>query len=77
MNWNQELQKWLEERNLTLQVNVAVLSPVGDAAVSPQNFIPQGWQLRSRVEVVFNGKAPVQDTRGSLPDIPLDAGEDS
>lgn len=39
----QQLGEWLKERNAVISVKVQ--TPRGDAQVSPDNFIPVGWQI--------------------------------
>lgn len=73
-DWNQELQAWLIKNNLELNVQIIVVSPLGDP-VKPGNFIPQGWTLRPTIGVVANGKPSAPDPGNGLPDILNDVGD--
>lgn len=70
MNPNEKLQKFLEENGFQLQINVIVVSPLGDP-IRPGNFIPQGWALQPQVTVISNGKT---NPGNGVPDVLVDAG---
>ena len=46
MNPNEELAYWLQENGF--QIQLLVLAPRG-GAVSPENYIPEGWKLQLQV----------------------------
>ena len=68
MKPNEKLEKFLEENNLSIQVNLVVVSPLGDP-VKPGNFIPQGWTLKPQI-MVSNGEANISN---GVPGVPVDA----
>lgn len=65
MTPNEKLAYWLQENNF--QIQLMVLAPKG-GAVSPENYIPDGWRLQ--LQVTENEKTPDANPSSRVSDLP-------
>ena len=62
MTLEEELIKWLKERNAS--VTVAVRTPQGEY-IKPENFIPAGWVVVWGIENVYAQGEKIQHSTGN------------